>query len=104
MPQGEENMRKHILIFWCLMIGAAIFITSCTPPEPQTIIQTVTVIETVEVVKEGQTVIETVEVIKEVEVTPVPEPTAEPEAVADVMETFPRRETLIVRQLTGRVG
>lgn len=97
-------MRKQILIILCLMIGAALFVTSCTPPEAQTIIQTVTVIETVEVVKDGQTVIETVEVIKEVEVTPVPEPTAVPEAVADVMGTFPRRETLIVRQLTGRVG
>lgn len=97
-------MRKHNLIFLCLMLGAALFITSCTTPEPQTIIQTVTVIETVEVVKEGQTVIETVEVIKEVEVTPTPEPAAALEEVAPVLGTFPRRETLIVRQLTGRVG
>ena len=57
-----------------------------------------------EVVKEGETVIETVEVVKEVEVTPVPEPTMAPEAVADVLGTFPRQETLIARQLTGRVG
>ena len=76
-------------------------LASCQPaatPTPETI----TVIETVEVVKEGETVIETVEVVKEV--TPVPEPTAVPEAVADVMGTFPRRETLIARQLTGRNG
>jgi peptide/nickel transport system substrate-binding protein len=40
----------------------------------------------------------------EVVVTATPGPTAVPEAVADVMGTFPRRETLIVRGLTGRVG
>lgn len=40
----------------------------------------------------------------EVVVTATPGPTSVPEAVADVMGTFPRRETLIVRGLTGRVG
>lgn len=43
-------------------------------------------------------------VVEKVVVTATPEPTMAPEAVADVMGTFPRRETLIVRQLTGRVG
>ena len=38
------------------------------------------------------------------EVTATPEPTKTPEAVADVLGTFPRRETVIARQLTGRVG
>ena len=47
------------------------------------------------------TVVETKEVIKEV--TPTAAPVVQ-EAVADVLGTFPRRETLIVRQLTGRVG
>jgi len=47
------------------------------------------------------TVIETKEVIKEV--TPTAKPVVQ-EAVADVLGSFPRRETLIVRQLTGRVG
>jgi peptide/nickel transport system substrate-binding protein len=47
------------------------------------------------------TVVETQEVIKEVTPTAVPQVQAQ---VADVMGTFPRRETLIVRQLTGRVG
>jgi peptide/nickel transport system substrate-binding protein len=37
-------------------------------------------------------------------VTATPEPTKPPEAVADVLGTFPRRETVLVRQLTGRVG
>ena len=48
---------------------------------------------------EKVTVIQTQEVIKEVTATSGPL-----EAVADVMGTFPRRETVIVRQLTGRVG
>ncbi len=64
--------------------------------------QTIKVIETVVVEKEGKTVVETVEVVKEVTATPAP--TMAPEAVSDVMGTFPRRETVIVRQLTGRVG
>ena len=56
-------------------------IASCTP-------ETVTVIETKEVIKE---------------VTPTAAPNVQA-AVGDVLGTFPRRETLIVRQLTGRVG
>jgi len=83
--------------------GAGALLASCA--EPATTVptpQTIKVIETVEVVKEGKTVIETVEVIKEVTATPAP--TAVPAAVADVLGSFPRRETVIVRQLTGRVG
>ena len=56
-------------------------VASCTP-------QTITVIETQEVIKE---------------VTPTTGPVVQ-EAVANVLGTFPRRETLIVRMLTGRVG
>jgi peptide/nickel transport system substrate-binding protein len=47
------------------------------------------------------TVVETQEVIKEVTPTAVPQVQAQ---VADVLGSFPRRESLIVRQLTGRVG
>jgi peptide/nickel transport system substrate-binding protein len=60
-----------------------------------------TVKETVIVEKAGATVKETVEVIKEV--TPTPAPVVQ-EAVADTLGVFPRRETVIARQLTGRVG
>ena len=76
---------------------AGIILSSCTTPTPETI----TVVETRVVEKEGQKVVETVEVVKVV--TPTPEPVVQ-EAVADVLGTFPRRETLIARQLTGRVG
>jgi peptide/nickel transport system substrate-binding protein len=65
-----------------LTVGTGgIVIASCTP-------------ETV-------TIVETKEVIKEVTPTAVPQVQAQ---VADVLGSFPRRETLIVRQLTGRVG
>ena len=47
------------------------------------------------------TVVETQEVIKEVTPTTAPQVQA---AVADVLGAFPRRESLIVRMLTGRVG
>jgi peptide/nickel transport system substrate-binding protein len=59
-----------------------------------------------EVVKETQIVKETQLVPQEVikEVTPTPQPTPTQEAVADVLGTFPRRETVLARQLTGRVG
>ena len=95
-------MKKLTILLVIALI--AVFLASCAQPTPETIIQTVTVIETKVVEKEGETVIETIEVVKEVEVTPIPEPTTAPEAVADVLGTFPRQETLIVRQLTGRVG
>ena len=61
-----------------------IVLVSCSPSVPETV-----------------TVIQTQEVIKEV--TPTAAPKVQ-EAVADVMGTFPRRETVIIRQLTGRVG
>ncbi len=46
--------------------------------------------------------VQTKEVIKEV--TAAAKPTPLPEAVPDVLGTFPRRQTVIARQLTGRVG
>ena len=56
-------------------------IAACTP-------ETITVVETQEVIKE---------------VTPTTAPAVQ-QAVADVLGSFPRRETLIVRMLTGRPG
>jgi len=82
-------------------IGSAGAVMASCAQGPTPTPEKITVIETVEVVKEGQTVIETVEVVKEV--TPTPAPVVQ-EAVADVLGTFPRRETLIARILTGRVG
>ncbi len=75
---------------------AGMLMYGCAPAtaEPGVPQQPVEVTRIVEV--EGQQVVEVV--------TATPEPTAVPEAVADVMGTFPRRETLIARILTGRVG
>jgi len=93
------NRRKFLEMTAASSVG--LVLASCTPaaaPTPEKI----TVVETRIVEKEGEKVVETVQVIKEV--TPTPEPTKAPEAVADVLGTFPRRETLIARILTGRVG
>ncbi len=81
--------------------AAGLIISSCTPAATATP-QVIKVIETQIVEKEGQKVVQTVEVVKEI--TPTPVPTEAPAAVADVMGTFPRRDTVIARILTGRVG
>ncbi len=93
------NRRKFLEMSAAGVAGLAI--ASCAPaatPTPQVI----KVVETQIVEKEGQKVVQTVEVVKEV--TPTPAPTQAPAAVADVLGTFPRRETFIARILTGRVG
>src|ERR1043165_6260400 len=78
MPQ-KMNRRDFLKL---LTVGTGgLVIASCTP-------NTVTVIQTQEVIKE---------------VTPTSKPVVQ-EAVADVLGTFPRRDTMIIRQLTGRVG
>ena len=93
------NRRKFLQISATGVAG--LMAASCTsaPPEPQVIEKEVEVTRIVE---------GTPQVVKEVQVVtatpPPPTSTPAPEAVADVMGTFPRRETLIVRQLTGRVG
>jgi peptide/nickel transport system substrate-binding protein len=82
------------------LTGTAGLIASCKAgptPTPQIITQAVEVTRIVE----GKPVVETVEVTREVIPTATPKVQ---EAVADVLGTFPRRETLIARQLTGRVG
>ena len=68
------------------MVGSIVDWKSPSASTPETI----TVVQTQEV-----------DVIREVTSTPPP---VVQEPVADVLGTFPRRETLIVRQLTGRVG
>lgn len=92
-------MRKSILFIMSVLLVLSLVLGACTAPIPET----VTVIETVIVEKEGETVIETVEVVRtvEIEVTPTPEPRAEAPLVQGVL---PREQTLIVGQLTGRIG
>ena len=92
-------MRKSMLFIMSILMALTLILSACATPTP------VTVYETVEVIKEGQTVIETVEVVKtvevQVEVTPTPEPR---EAAPPVLGNLPREQTLILGQLTGRVG
>jgi len=92
-------MRKKALFVISVLMVLSLILSACGQPTPETI----TVIETVVVEREGKTVIETVEVVKtvEVEVTPTSVPR---EQAPLVQGTLPREETLIVGQLTGRIG
>ena len=79
-----------------LVVAACGPATPAAPSTPQVVEKEVEVTRIVE---------GTPQVVKEVQVvTATPPPTQAPAAVADVLGTFPRRETLIARQLTGRVG
>jgi peptide/nickel transport system substrate-binding protein len=80
--------------------AAGLVVAACTPaappPTPQVIEKQVEVTRVVA----GTPVKETITQV----VTATPLPTKAPEKVADVLGTFPRRETFIARILTGRVG
>jgi peptide/nickel transport system substrate-binding protein len=82
----KKMSRRQFLKFLAAGAGGAVLVSCGAPGTPQPI-------EITRIV-EGKTVV----------VTATPEPTTPPEAVADVLGTFPRRETLIARILTGRVG
>lgn len=84
-------MRKSLFFIVSVLMALGLVLSACGTPTPETVIQTV-VVE-----KEGKTVIETVEVV----VTPTPKPREEAPLVLDKL---PREQTLIVGQLTGRVG
>jgi peptide/nickel transport system substrate-binding protein len=87
---SKRMSRREFLKFLAYSAGGTVLV-SCSSPG-----------QNVEV--EVTRVVAGTPVVEKVVVTATPEPTMAPAAVADVMGTFPRRETLIVRQLTGRVG
>ena len=87
--------RRQFLKGATLVATAAAASACCPTPEAEVIKEEVEVTRVVE--KEGEKVVEQVIVTT----TPVP---VEKEEAADVLGTFPRSETLIARQLTGRVG
>ncbi len=86
-------MRKSMFSVLSFVIVLSMLLAACGQAAPEPI----TVIETVIVEREGETIIETVEV----QVTPTPQPRA---AAPMVQGILPREQTLIVGQLTGRVG
>ena len=92
---SKKLVRRDFVKATILGAGGTV-LAACTPAP-----QTIKVVETQIVEKEGQKVVQT-QVVEKV-VTATPEAVKQ-EAVADVLGTFPRRETFIARQLTGRVG
>src|SRR5512140_2072074 len=86
---STKMSRREFLKFLAYGAGGTVLV-SCAP------------VQNVEV--EVTRVVAGTPVVEKVVVTATPEPTTAPAAVADVLGTFPRRETLIARILTGRVG
>ena len=96
---SKINRRKFLHMSAASVAG--LVISSCAPATSAPVAATAQVVEKqVEVTRvvevAGTPVVEVV--------TATPEPTKAPAAVADVLGAFPRRETFIARQLTGRVG
>jgi peptide/nickel transport system substrate-binding protein len=91
--QRKRITRREFLQGAALAATAAAASACCPTPTPE--VEEVEVTRVIE--KEGEKVVE------QVIVTTTPVPVVKEEA-ADVLGTFPRSETLIARQLTGRVG
>ncbi len=88
---SQRMSRRDFMKILTTTTGGIVLVSCGSPTTPSASTpETITVIQTQEV-----------DVIREVTSTPPPVVQA---PVADVLGTFPRRETLIVRQLTGRVG
>jgi peptide/nickel transport system substrate-binding protein len=103
MEENKKTLSRRDFLRGAALTATAVVAGACTTPTPEVIKEVVK--EEVEVTRivEGETVVETVIEEREVVVTATPEPVVQ-EEVADVLGTFPRSETLIARQLTGRVG
>jgi peptide/nickel transport system substrate-binding protein len=86
----SKKMARRDFVKAAIFGASGTVLVACTPTP-----QTIKVVETQIVEKAGQVV--------EKVVTATPEPIKQ-EAVADVLGTFPRRETFIAKILTGRVG
>ncbi len=84
--------RRDFLEFLAASVGGTVIVSCAPAPTGQSV--------EVEVTR----IVEGARVVEKVVVTATPEPTMAPEAVADVFGAFPRRETVIARILTGRVG
>jgi hypothetical protein len=114
----SKKMNRRNFLKVATLGTAGVALSSCSP-KVEKVIETVIVekpaeqvIQTVVVEKAGEKVIETVVVEKPAEkvvqtvikeVTPTPVPVVQ-EKIEDIQGVFPRRETVIARQLTGRVG
>ncbi|MEJ2593426.1 MAG: ABC transporter substrate-binding protein [Candidatus Thiodiazotropha sp.] len=93
--KDRKRITRREFLQGTALVATAAAASACCPAEPEVVREEVEVTRVVE--QEGETIVEQVVVTA----TPVP---VEKEEVADVLGTFPRSETLIARQLTGRVG
>ena len=89
---SNKMNRRQFSKFLAYGAGGAVLVSCGPAPTPQSV--------EVEVTR----VVAGTPVVEKIVVTATAEPTMAPEAVADVLGTFPRRETLIARILTGRAG
>jgi len=99
MKENKKTLSRRDFLRGATLTATAMVASACATPAPEVVTEQVEVTRVVEI--EGETVVETV--IEEVVVTTTPVPVVK-EAAPDVLGTFPRSETLIARQLTGRVG
>jgi peptide/nickel transport system substrate-binding protein len=91
MKERKKTISRREFLQGAAIAATAMVASGCACPTPETIK------EQVVITRMGETVVE------ERIVTATPVPVVKEEA-ADVLGTFPRSETLIARQLTGRVG
>ncbi len=106
MKESRKKLTRREFLRSAAVFATAMAATACSTPTPQVIRETVEVEKEVTKIVEGTPVVEKVietQVIEKV-VTATPEPEAPKEEAPAVLGTFPRSETLIARQLTGRVG
>jgi len=93
MSEGRRTISRREFLRGAALTATALVAGACAQPTPERVEVEVTRIVEVAGTPQVQQVVVTA--------TPVP---VKKEEVPDVLGTFPRRETLIARQLTGRVG
>ena len=93
MEAGKKTLSRREFLQGAALAATAMVASACAAPTPE--VKEVEVTRLVEVAGTPQ--------VQQVVVTATPPPVVKEEAPA-VLGAFPRSETLIARQLTGRVG
>ncbi len=93
----KVNRRKFLAL--AASGAAGLIVASCATPPAAPAATAEVITQNIEVTR----IVAGTPVVEQVVVTATPKPVVQ-EQVADVLGTFPRRETFIARILTGRVG